>query len=380
MMAGGRGGPPRGNDRSWTHKGEGSTQPATASEAMTARPLVSVVVPCYRYGHFLGDCVASVLGQDDVDVRVLIIDDASPDDSAAVARRLAEADNRVEVVVHEANRGHIATYNEGLLDWAQGDYSVLLSADDLLTPGALRRATAVLGANPELGFVYGRPARFTGGTPPPARTAMTGVNTWEGLDWLRRVCRLGHSVIATPEVVVRTGLQKALGGYLPELPHTGDIEMWLRFAAHADVAYIKGADQAFYRMHATNMTHDRVAIVDLRQRKAAFDAIFEHYGARIPSVAQLQADLDRRLAREALWAACSAYDRHELAAVPVDELEACAREIYPSVRRLPEYWALAWRRRVGADMCARVRPLLPSTIARRLRSELWWRRWAREGI
>src|SRR3954469_9924498 len=42
---------------------------------------VAVVVPCYRYGQFLEDSVGSVLSQRGVDVRVLIIDDASPDDS-----------------------------------------------------------------------------------------------------------------------------------------------------------------------------------------------------------------------------------------------------------------------------------------------------------
>ena len=41
---------------------------------------------------------------------------------------------------HEVNQGHIATYNEGLLEWAKADYTVLLSADDLLAPGALARA------------------------------------------------------------------------------------------------------------------------------------------------------------------------------------------------------------------------------------------------
>ena len=58
--------------------------------------------------------------QEGVDVRVLIIDDASPDDSAEVAKKIAARDPRVEVVVHATNRGHIATYNEGLLDWADG--------------------------------------------------------------------------------------------------------------------------------------------------------------------------------------------------------------------------------------------------------------------
>ncbi len=351
------------------------------SRASNGRPpTVSVVVPCFRYGRFLPACVESVLTQDGVEVRVLIIDDASPDDSADVAKRLAASDDRIEVAVHEVNRGHIATYNEGLLDWAEGQYSVLLSADDLLTPGALKRAVGVLERDRQLGFVYGRPVRFADGVLPPARTRMTGVNTWNGIDWLRRVCRLRHSVISTPEVVVRTALQKQLGGYLPELPHTGDIEMWLRFAAHANVAYIKGADQAYYRMHSSNMTHARVPVVDLQQRKAAFDVIFQHHGSRIPGAEGIRAELNRGLAREALWAACSAYDRRQLDEVPVDELEAFARDTYPSVSRLREYWALQWRRRVGPEACARAHPLLISTVTRRLRSELWWRHWAREGI
>jgi len=80
---------------------------------------VSVVIPCYRYGHFLEQAVRSVLDdQPGVDVRVLIIDDASPDDSAEVAQKIAARDPRVEVRVHAANKGNIATFNEGLLDWA----------------------------------------------------------------------------------------------------------------------------------------------------------------------------------------------------------------------------------------------------------------------
>src|SRR4051794_40019596 len=97
---------------------------------------VDVVIPCYKYAHFLPGCVGSVLAQDGVDVRVLVIDDCSPDDTAEVAAGLRAADPRVEFRRHAVNRGHIATYNEGLLEWAAGDYVLLLSADDMLTPGA----------------------------------------------------------------------------------------------------------------------------------------------------------------------------------------------------------------------------------------------------
>src|SRR4051812_4578035 len=101
---------------------------------------VDVVIPCYNYGRYLAACVDSVLSQDGVDVRALIIDDASTDDSVRMARALAASDERVRLRCHPRNRGHIATYNEGLLEWADAEYLVLLSADDLLVAGALRRA------------------------------------------------------------------------------------------------------------------------------------------------------------------------------------------------------------------------------------------------
>ena len=51
---------------------------------------VDVIVPCYRYGRFLRECVESVLTQKGVDVRVLIIDDASPDNSGDVGTELSK--------------------------------------------------------------------------------------------------------------------------------------------------------------------------------------------------------------------------------------------------------------------------------------------------
>src|SRR5215469_6910820 len=69
-------------------------------------PSVSIVIPCYNYGRYLPECVGSVLDQQGVIVDVLVIDDASPDGSAEVARRLAADDPRVRAVCHEENRGH----------------------------------------------------------------------------------------------------------------------------------------------------------------------------------------------------------------------------------------------------------------------------------
>lgn len=344
-------------------------------------PTVSVVVPCYRYGRFLPDVVGSALDQDGVDVRVLVIDDASPDDSADVAAELAAQDGRVEVRRHRVNRGHIATYNEGLLEWAEGDYSILISADDMLTPGALARATAVLEAHPNVGFAYGHSIHWDDRNPrPPARTETTGTTVWRGQRWLRTVARQGHAVISSPEVVVRTAVQKRIGGYLPELPHTGDAEMWMRFAAHSDVAYIKGVDQAYYRVHGAQMGTERVGILELRHRKAAYDALFDAHSERIENAARLRRRANRCMAKEALWDACRAYDRRRMNSTPIDELTEFARSAYPELPRLPEWWGLRWRQRVGPRMCPYLQPIMFSAVHRRLRKNLWWRQWERQGV
>src|SRR4051812_8371487 len=110
---------------------------------------VDVIIPCYKYGRYLAACVRSVLQQQGGDVRILILDDASPDETADVASHLARNDSRIEFRRHAQNRGHIDTYNEGL-EWANGDYCLLLSADDSLTPGSLFRATQLMDSQPDV--------------------------------------------------------------------------------------------------------------------------------------------------------------------------------------------------------------------------------------
>src|SRR5215468_3571467 len=164
---------------------------------------VDVVIPCYNYGRYLPESVSSVTDdQPGSDVRVLIIDDASQDDSAEVAERLAARDSRIAVAVHHINKGAIPTFNEGLLEWATGDYCVLISADDKLAPGALRRATDFLDEHPGVGFVYGSAVRLRGDDdePPRARLTARRQRVIPGHRWLERRFREPVNRIASPEV------------------------------------------------------------------------------------------------------------------------------------------------------------------------------------
>jgi hypothetical protein len=101
--------------------------------------------------------------------------------------------------------------------------------------------------------------------------------------------------------VVRTELQKRLGGYRRELPHSGDLEMWLRLAAHAS-AGILSQYQAAHRLHGNNMQffYYRDHLPDLEQRKAAFDFILESCSRVFPDIQLRHRRLLTPLAFEAL--------------------------------------------------------------------------------
>jgi glycosyltransferase involved in cell wall biosynthesis len=328
---------------------------------------VDVVIPCYNYGKFLNDCVTGALDdQPDADVRVLIIDDASQDDSAEIAHKLAAADDRVEVIVHPVNRGHIATFNEGLLDWADGDYCVLISADDKLAPGALRRAADLMDAHPEVGFVYGDVIRFRDGEKPrPARTTSRPPAIWPGHWWLEQRFREAHTCVFSPEVVVRTSVQHQVG-YNPELYHTSDVEMWMRLAARADVGFIH-SDQAYKRRHDNMMSGVVDDLLHLNERRAAYESVLKNDSELLPDAAELSDTVHRELAKEALWIAARAYDRRQTDTVPVDKLVAFAFDCWPAAASLSSYRSLQWRRRIGPAATPYLQPLVwPRLLARQV--------------
>jgi glycosyltransferase involved in cell wall biosynthesis len=268
------------------------------------KPHVEVVVPCHNYGHFLADAVESIKAQPGVTTQVHIIDDASTDGSVAVAYRLAEQQQGIRVTHHQANKGHIATYNEGLSQ-ADSDYVVLLSADDMLAPGALKRATRIMDARPDVGLVYGHPQTFEQApiikAPDDGRTQI-----WTGKKWIDAQFKRNMSIIYSPEAVVRTAVQHEVGYYRTDLPHSGDLEMWLRIAATADVGRVAGPDQAFRRVHAESMMNKGAlsgVAVDLRERFKAYDAFLATFEGPSHERRSLQELLSRKMTLEGLhWA------------------------------------------------------------------------------
>ena len=344
---------------------------------LTGRPTVSVVIPCYNYGRYLPDAVESVLLQQDVEVEVIVVDDCSTDGSQLVAQQLATADDRISLVLHEQNQGHIRTYNDGL-SRVTGNHVVLLSADDLLAPGALARASAVLEALPEVGLVYGYAADFES-TPPRARVEPESWTVWSGASWLRRICRRGTNIIVNPEAMMRASLMRELVGYNADMPHAADMDLWMRAAAVADVARVNGVDQAFYRVHQSNMHTTTFAglLTDAVERHKVFLDFFssspDTWPQNDPGLRRLAS---RSLAVEALRCACIAEDRGgQLGGARAAEYADFAVAACPPVVRSPQW--IAYRKRAGRPAGRAHRVVTSQVYA--LRWKLRWRRWRRFG-
>jgi glycosyltransferase involved in cell wall biosynthesis len=107
-------------------------------------PLVSVVMPAYNAQLTVAASVRTALAQEDVQLEVIVVDDGSSDDTAAVVEGIR--DPRVRLV-QQSNSGAAAARNTGLAA-ATGTYLALLDADDLWVPWKLRRQLDMLSANP----------------------------------------------------------------------------------------------------------------------------------------------------------------------------------------------------------------------------------------
>lgn len=343
------------------------------------RKAVTAVVPTYNYGRYLGECARSVLAQREVDVKLVIVDDCSIDGTPAITEELA-ADSRVTVLRNEPNQGQLPSVNRGM-NLVDTEFVVKFDADDLLPPGALARATALLEAYPNVSFVYGRPRHFSGRSPRVVDVPLLSWTLWPGREWIARLCRAGVNAISQPEVVMRTSFLKRAMPIRTELPHTFDMHLWMQLAAMGDVARINGPAQGYYREHPDSLqrTVNAGTFFDLSSRRAAFDTVFAGVAGELPDAEQLH-DLARRtLAGNALDRACRAYDRGRTAQDPVEEYIAFALDTWPRARELSEWASLERRRSLGAARVARDPRFVIGAIVRRAIEETSRLRWRYTG-
>jgi glycosyltransferase involved in cell wall biosynthesis len=117
-------------------------------------PRVSVVIPVYNGAAHLREAIESCLRQTEGNLEVIVVNDASPDDSAAIAKAIAIEDGRVRVLEHERNQGVAAAYNTGF-HASRGRFLTRLSQDDYWNDDALGTMADFLERHTDTGLTYG---------------------------------------------------------------------------------------------------------------------------------------------------------------------------------------------------------------------------------
>lgn len=162
-------------------------------------PLVSFVVPCYNYGRYLRDCLDRIFAQEgDYPIEIIAINDRSTDDTLEILRSYGD---RLRLIDHEVNRGHVYTVNEGL-EAARGKYVVRIDPDDRHRLHFLRRTVPILERHPEVGLVYADVAQIdaSGRITAPCSDVDHGGRDFKGNELL---ALLRKNFICAPTVIAR---------------------------------------------------------------------------------------------------------------------------------------------------------------------------------
>jgi glycosyltransferase involved in cell wall biosynthesis len=209
----------------------------------TKGELVSVVITCYNHGRFLADAIESVLRQRHGPKEIVVVDDGSSDDTAAVAARFPVK------YVFQRNAGLSAARNTGCLE-SHGPFLVFLDADDRLLPDALSAGVSQLEMRPEAGMTYGRYVHMDGDGHTIGRPVENPIDEDPYLSLLR------YNVIGMHATVMyRRSALVSVGMFDSGLRAAEDYELYLRCARRFPIIPHM-AVVAEYRKHDTNMSND----------------------------------------------------------------------------------------------------------------------------
>lgn len=245
-------------------------------------PLVSVVLPFYNAAGTLLRAASSILEQHHRELELILVDDASTDNSPDIARSLA-ADSRVVLLsTGNTNLGVVSVFQIGLLH-AKGEYIARMDADDWAHPAKITRQLAYLETDGAIDGVSCR-VKIVGNVESPEGQPREGFQRYE--QWLNELCepeaifaeRFVESPIVNPTLLARRSLWEQLGGYA-DTDGPEDYDFFLR-AMEAGLRFRKLPEVLFHWQDGPG----RLTRSSSRYSELAFQQTKAKYLARLPAV------------------------------------------------------------------------------------------------
>ena len=224
-------------------------------------PKLSVTITNYNYAEFLPRAIDSILEQSFTDFEVIIVDNASTDDSAEIIEEYGNRDRRIVPVIRTENQGASASLRESC-DRARGEYRVHVDADDwVISPDAFAMQVAHLDANPSMVFTYSCMVQMLDedqliwvSHPYDSDRVLSGAEAIEAV----LSFNLNHS-----GMMLRLDAYRRSGGYVEGFPQNDDMQLAAKLCELGGVGYLDRELYAFCQHGANkNLRPDRTVLVD----------------------------------------------------------------------------------------------------------------------
>ena len=242
-----------------------------------APPLVSVIMPAYNTGKYIGEAIDSVLAQDYPNKELIVIDDGSRDDTVDQIQSYGDQ----LTLITQSNQGSAVARNAGLKA-AKGEFIAFLDSDDLWLPGKLTAQVNHLQQHPDIGMVFSRwkvwkpdqqgvfPSASSPESPTERKDTPPDIVP-ERSGWLYNRL-LFTSALHTITVMARRSLVDAVGPFDTELKRGQDYDYWIRASRHTQIHQLDRA-YALYRIHGQgcvrrwpHVNYERVVVEKALQR------------------------------------------------------------------------------------------------------------------
>lgn len=237
-------------------------------------PLVSVVIPAYNVAAVLPDAIASVQAQTWNDWELIIIDDGSSDQTAAVAQQAQAQDPRISWI-HQQNQGVSVARNLGV-ERSQGTFIAFLDADDVWLPEKLSTHIDHLQSRPELGVSFAQVEFMTQAGIPTGQLSRARLT-----DITPQYLLSENPTTTTSNWVIRKAVWTEVGGFCPTMSYSEDLE-WLFRTLCSQRWQMEGIGQVLTRYR----TSSGGLSADLYRMEAGWNTLIEHAKTYAPELVQ----------------------------------------------------------------------------------------------
>jgi glycosyltransferase involved in cell wall biosynthesis len=208
---------------------------------MTDEPLVSICIPTYNRAGMINRAIESALGQTYRNIEVIVVDNASSDNTDAVVATYT--DERLTYIKNERNVGLFGNFNR-CIELATGKYLHILHSDDYIDSGFTSRCVVFFQEHPSVVMTSTTACIISDGVKKDIKCSETDF-VYTAPEGFRRLLA-ARSFIACPSVMVIRDIYYEVGHFNPEYPYSSDFYQWLKIARHHDIGFVSGAC-VFYR-------------------------------------------------------------------------------------------------------------------------------------